>query len=588
MSKNALEELLNYANSVINGTILACEWERLACTRFINDLSKTNDASYTWTFDETRAQLIFDFFKLCYHIRGAYANTPILLQDWQLFDLGNIFGWVHKSTGKRRFKTAYIRIARGNTKSTLMSGVALFGMSADPLYRPGHQEDAIFEAMPEVQCCAVDRSQADRVWGDARAIALASPEIAKRLEVLKNTIKNKKRGGSFQKLSKDTKNKDSGAPCIIIVDEYHAHPTSIIKDTIASGKGKRAQCLEFIITTAGEDAENKPCKLEDDIVKKILKNEIEDDSYYGMIRELDADDDIHDEKNWVKSNPIFRTMDDYGIEIFEQMKKEHNLAFESKDPSKIRQWMIKRANLWQVSSEEKYFQQHHMDKWKALAISKKIFLEKTKGKECWVGVDLAKCIDLTAVAFIFRQDDTFYVTAHGFMPSNSATRHEQTDRVPYKTWAQQEWCTLTPGDVTDDKFIEQYIKTTAEKNGWTIQEICYDPWNARQFSNNMTNAGYTCVEVRQGALTLSEPIKRFRECVLQEKMFHDGNPLFTWCLSNAYEIVKENDNILLTKKNKDDSQRIDLLAAAIDAFTRAYVLPKNNVYETRGMFSLLD
>jgi len=588
MSNNVLDELLKYANNVINGNILACEWERLACIRFKNDLNKQNDSTFPFIFDETRAQLIFDFFKLCQQVRGPYTNHPILLQDWQRFDLGNIFGWVHKNTGRRRFKIVYIRIARGNAKSTLMSGIALFGMCADPLYKPNKPEEAIFESMPEVQCCAVDRSQADRVWGDAREIALQSPEIAKRLKVKEHTIKNIKRGGSFLKLSKETKNKDSGAPCIIIVDEYHAHPTSKIKDTIASGKGKRAQCLEFIITTAGDDAENKPCKKEDDIVKKILKNEIEDDSYYGMIRELDVDDDIHDSKNWVKSNPIFRTMDDYGTSVFDQMKTEHDLAFNTNDPSKIREWMIKRANLWQISSEEKYFQQHHMDKWKSLAIDKKDFLKQTKGKECWVGVDLAKCIDLTAVAFVFRQDDIFYVTAHGFMPSNTATRHEQTDRVPYKTWTQQDWCTLTPGDVTDDKFIEQHITKTAEQNGWKIQEVCYDPYNARQFSNNMTNAGYTCVEVRQGVLTLSEPIKRFRECVLQKKILHDGNPLFTWCLSNAYEIIKENDNVLLTKKNKDDSQRIDLLAATIDAFTRAFVLPKSNVYETRGMLSLLD
>jgi phage terminase large subunit-like protein len=57
--------------------------------------------------------------------------------------------------------------------------------------------------------------------------------------------------------------------------------------------------------------------------------------------------------------------------------------------------------------------------------------------------------------------------------------------------------------------------------------------------------------------------------VLQGRIVHDGSPLLTWCLSNAIEVRDNNGNIKLSKKHKDDSQRIDLAAAIINALVRA-------------------
>ena len=327
-------------------------------------------------------------------------------------------------------------------------------MTSDVLYRPGdHDKPELhrYEAKPEVVCGAVDKEQAKIVWEDAAEIAKGSPEISGVLRIQATKISHKKRGGELKKLSKDTKNKDGGAPCIIIIDEYHAHPTSLVKDITSSGKGKRSQCLEFIITTAGEDAENKPCKIEDDIVKKILAGEIEDETYFGVIREIDDDDDPHDESCWVKANPIFQKQTEYSKELLETVRGEHNLAFGSGDNSKIRQWMIKRVNRWQVDAENKYMS-GHMDKWKSLAVSREKFVELTRGRECYIGTDMSKRIDLTADGHVFPLEDGRYaVCAHGFMPENQATKHEHSDRVPYKSWASAGWVTLTPGDVTEDR-----------------------------------------------------------------------------------------------------------------------------------------
>lgn len=575
-----------YATDVVYGNIIACKFEKLACKRHLVDLERQGTEGFDFVFDESRADRIFAWFRICRHVRGCFAGQPIELDDWQKFDLGCIFGWVHKDTGKRRFKTAYIRVARGNAKSTLMSAIANYGMCADVLHPPGKPELARYEMKPEVVCGAVDKEQAKIVWEDAQAMAWGSPEILKRLDVKKTRITHKTRGGDIKKLSKDTKNKDGGAPCIIIIDEYHAHPTSLVKDVTSSGKGKRSQCLELIITTAGEDSENSPCKKEDNIGKSILEGVFPNDTYFISIREIDDGDDPHDETNWIKANPVFQNPNEYSEELLATIKDEHDLAFGSGDPSKIRQWMIKRVNRWQVGAENKYMS-GIMDRWKSLGIPRKEFLDLVRGRECWNGEDISKCVDLTAAAFVFALDDGRYaVCAHGFMPENTCKKHEHSDRVPYRKWHEDKWCTLTDGDVTDDKYIKNYIHEMEFDEGWRVKEICYDPHDARQFSNDMQEDGYVCVEIGQGATALSEPTKRFRELVLQDKIVHDGSPLLTWCVSNAVEVINSEGKIKLSKKHKDDSQRIDLIAAIINAFMRALLCEDEGcVYNTRGIYS---
>ncbi len=567
-----------YAADVVYGKINACKWEKLACKRHLNDLDRQGTDEFPFVFDESRADRIFQWFKICRHVRGPYAGQPIELEDWQKFDQGCLYGWVHKDTGARRFRKAYHKRARGNVKSTEVSGKCLYHMNADVIYPPGHPEQTRYEMSPEVECAAVDRQQAKRVWEDACSMAIASPDIAKRMDVKKTSVRHKSRGGFMRPLSKDTKNKDSGAPCYFDVDEYHAHPTSAIYDIGYSGFGKRAQSLLDVITTAGTDAENKPCKKEEDYAKKVLSDEsISDESFFVMIREIDDEDSPHDESCWPKASPILRKDTEYSRGLYQQIKAEHDTAYQSGDPAKIREFLIKRMDRWQSDSENKYMS-GCMDKWKALAVSREEFARLTRGLEGWNGMDLSKTTDLTADAFAaWLPDGRLAVSAHGFMPKERAIQHEHSDRVPYKYWADDGWCTLTDGAVTDYRFIKSYIQDCEFDRGWKFREFCFDPYNATHFIQDLVNEGYgedQMVEIRQGVQTLSEPTKKFRELILQGKVVHDGSPLLTWALSNAVEVTDNNGNIKLSKKHKDDSQRIDPAAAVINALVRALVNEK--------------
>lgn len=586
-----LHPVTDYAQQAVTHKIVVGNTERLACQRHLDDLARAGqlprgikskikrDPTFPWVFDEARANKIYKFFTYLRHVEGHFAGDPIELIPAHKFDLGCLFGWVHRTSRLRRFKKAYMQVARKNAKTTLLAGVANYMMVGDG------------EHSPRVYPAAVDREQARLLYDAAKTMAENSPDISKRLDIRDFKITHVTKGGKMAPLSKETKNKDGLNPSCAIIDEYHAHPTSEIYDVISSAKGQRAQPLIVIITTAGMDTES-PCRKEYEYCKDILTRKISGDQsserYFIMIREMDQDDDEHDPANWVKANPLRVLIP----ESMDELREQHDEAFNSGDPAKIRTFRVKNLNIW-LHGNEDTFMGEFISKWDALGVQRDEFWELVKGLPCNVGIDLSKKIDLTADAFVFAlSDGRVAITAHGFIPENSVSRHEKTDKIPYRDWAERGWLTITEGDVTDYSKVAEHIellesgiytdpellehiedleKYTSE-NGITVHEICYDPYNATHFANEMQEKGYEVVEIRQTMISLSEPTKLFRELVAEGKLVHDGSPLLKWCVGNAVQIVDTKENIMLSKKNASDTRRIDLLAAGISGLVRIQVL----------------
>ena len=568
-----------YAKQVVRGRLReqCCRYEILACQRHLDDLKRQGTEEFPYVFDTTRADRIIRWFGQCIQVRGVEQREPIQLQPWQVFDLGCTYGWVHRDTGARRFKRTYNKRARGNFKSTEKSGQALYHMCGDAIYPPYRPELAKFEQEPEVECAAVDRSQAMRVFGDAKKIALASPNIAKRLLVPRsNPIVHRTRGGFMQALSKETKNKDSGAPSYFVVDEYHAHPNSEIYDLGKSSFGKRVQSLLDVITTAGDDAGSKPCYTEELYAKRVLEDpSVTDESYFVMIRELDEGDNPHDERLWAKANPCLRYPNEYSAILLDEIRDEHNAAYAANDPSKIRNFLTRRMCLWQVGSVNHYLDEACMQKARVSMLPPGQFAALTDGRACHCGFDLGKRNDLSGAAAVFDlPDGRIAVKMHGFMPENGAQRHEHTDRVPYLAWARGGYCTLTPGDVTDNSYVYNWICAGEREHRWEVAEVDYDGHNATDLAIRMNedrNREDWCVEVSQTCAGQNLAVKTFRELLLQGRVVMEESPLVLWCLQNAIEIQNNYGDLKLSKRHKDDTERIDPVAAMMNALARVLV-----------------
>ena len=305
-----------------------------------------------------------------------------------------------------------------------------------------------------------------------------------------------------------------------------------------------------------------------------------------MVNELDRDqegnliDDVKDEECWVKANPIAATYPEGLANI------RSKLASALESPEKMESFLTKNMNLWVNQSAMSYMD---MAKWKERGAITKIPVD-LYGRSAYVGIDLSKRIDLTAAGIIVPIDVVgtvkYVVRAHGFIPEDTVAVHEKTDKVPYRAWAKAGYLTITPGDVVDYRFIESWIHETTDDLGVIVKELCYDPYNATHFAQDFDAQGITTVEVRQGMRTLSEPTKAFREEAYRGNILHEPNPLLDWAVSNAVTKRDHNENIILDKEKS--TNRIDPIAAVINAFSRARVTAEEDMsdYVLSDDFSL--
>ncbi|QKE72665.1 terminase large subunit [Arthrobacter citreus] len=560
---NLLERITNYAQDIVEGKILACKKHIAACERFLSDVQQIADDEFEFYFDADELFRFYKWSKMFKHSKGVLANQRIELTDFQLFVVANIFCWKHKVTNLRRFRKVYIQLARKNAKSQLLALITSYICF-------------LSEEQEECYIAGWGREQSSLVYNEVLGQIEAVDLLKGKFNNSYGRIKHEKRGSIIKPLSKESRKTGDGTnPSLAVIDEFHAHETPEIYDVLISGMVARKSPLIVIITTAGFNL-SSPCYTEYQYVSSILDSEspIKNDQYFVMICELDKDDDIKDERNWIKANPIVATYEE-GINF---ISSELQTALDV--PEKMRNFLTKNMNIWVDQKDNGYLD---MSKWNLCG--KKISLEELSGMKCIVGVDLSAKIDLTSIGFIIVKDGLYYVFSHSFMPEDTLKAKMRSDKVPYDLWVKQGWITTTPGAVVDYAFIRVYIKRMEKEYGINASEICADPWNATQFMQDMESDGYTMVEIRQGIATLGAPTKHFREEVYKGNVIHDNNPVLTWAINNAVTRQDANENIMLDKSKATD--RIDPIASVMNAHVRAMLnINFESVYESRGFLVL--
>ena len=125
-----VDELIKYSEDVISGEMISCQKHKWACQRFLNDLKKQGTKDFPWIFDEYKAVDFLDWMGFFKHTKGPLAGTLKIPEPIEKFIFGQIYGWIHKDTGFRRFRKAYWQVARKNAKSQDQAILGLYEMSA--------------------------------------------------------------------------------------------------------------------------------------------------------------------------------------------------------------------------------------------------------------------------------------------------------------------------------------------------------------------------------------------------------------------------------------------------------------------------
>jgi len=173
-SKNFVGIAKKYAKDIVGKKIASCKWTILACERFLEDLKKQK-TKWPYKLSEKQAGKFCRAIELMPHIKGReWVGKKIVLEPWQCFLVVNVFGWVHKKTGLRRFRTSLIEVPRKNAKSTISSTIGICMLAIDG--EPG----------AECYSAATTRDQARIVFEDAQNMVRRMPEFRKKFGVQVN------------------------------------------------------------------------------------------------------------------------------------------------------------------------------------------------------------------------------------------------------------------------------------------------------------------------------------------------------------------------------------------------------------------
>ena len=101
-----------YISDISTGKIPACKKVKLAVKRHIDDIKQAEEGTFPFYFDHKKAQTAILFFTQLTHTKGKLAGTNLIPEPWQQFIIASIYGWRRVDNGLRRFRRAYIQIAR--------------------------------------------------------------------------------------------------------------------------------------------------------------------------------------------------------------------------------------------------------------------------------------------------------------------------------------------------------------------------------------------------------------------------------------------------------------------------------------------
>ena len=549
-----------YAQDIVKGKINACTFVRQACERYLQDRKTASNKGLR--FNKKQAQDVLDFFSFCVHIKGELARQPIELSPWQIFIVINLFGWVWKKTGLRRFKSGYIEVARKNGKSTFAAPIGLYMTAFDD------------EGGAEVYSAATTRDQAKIVFDVARHMVLRS-ELKKHLTAHKFSVFDETSASSFQPLASDADSLEGKNTHCGIIDELHAHKTRDVYDVLELSCGARSQPLLLTITTAGSD-KTGICYEVRNYVAKILEGVIEDDTMFGMIYTLDEPKQWTNPDCWIQANPNL----DVSVKQ-EDMTRLCQKAVQT--PDAANQFKTKRLNLW-CDAESAYF---NMEKWyEAPAAADHEALRKLP---CFIGLDLASKLDIAAKVCLFADTDrTYHVTCEFWLPEAviDQTKSGKARHLMhmYQSWADKGLITLTSGNIIDYRQIRADI--LADAAYFAVEEIAFDPWGATQLAIQLQDEdGLPMVEVAQTVKNMSEAMKEVEALIIDGRLRLPDHPVLNWMASNVTAKPDRNDNIFPRKDHPES--KIDGMVALIIAMLRAMLQrDDSSVYDDDDMVIL--
>jgi phage terminase large subunit-like protein len=440
-------------------------------------------------------------------LKGFRAGEPLQFTAWQKWLLKSLYE--RNADGRLRYRRALIGLPRKQGKSLMGSAIAVYSMIAG---EPG----------AEVYAVAGDRQQARIIFNEAKQQIQNSPMLMQIAKVYRDAIEIPTFGSVFRVLSSEFRSQAGLNPSTVLFDELWNQKDNELFDQMTLGSGARLEPLTVAITTAGYDLDSLAGRLYN-YGKSCAANEVDDEAFGFWWWEAQADCDLNDRKQWIKSNP----------NIPEGLMDPEDIAIAVKQTSEsaVRRW---RLNQW-VRTQESWLP---AGAWEQCVSDRELDTELP----VWVGIDMALKHDSIAVVVAQPQDDVVVVRSKIWFPKDEGV------------------------DVAE---VEAHLREL--HNTYQVKEFAFDPAYFQRSAEVLADDGLPMVEFPQTGARMIPACGQTYELIVNKKIAHDGSPTFTDQVLSAAQRMTDNGWRLSKGKSKRKIDACIALVIAVDRATRIQI-----------------
>jgi phage terminase large subunit-like protein len=459
--------------------------------------------------------------EICVHTKDRWARRPFILAAWQRDDIVRpLFGEVRWDDEAqcyvRRFRIAWIEIARKNGKSELLAFVALYMLCGDGV------ESA------EIYGCARDTEQAKLVFNVAARMVALSPVLSRRLRVVEHSARiiDEKTNSVYVVVPADALGNLGSNPSCVIFDEVLTQPNGDSWTAMRTGMGTRLEPLLIAATTAGNDPTSF-AKSEHDECVKIADDPSRAPHRFVYLRNLPEDADPWDEANWFFSNPA--------LGDFLSLAALREEALEARnDPARENAFRQYRLNQW-VSQSSRWMPMHLYTACTGTTDTPPTrLLELHAGRPVWGGLDLASKMDMTAWCLIVPNGIDGHPSAlwRFWLPESAVKVLDERNDNKFTRWVEQGWITVTDGEVIDYDVIENDI--TADTGRLRVADVSYDEWSGEPVRQRLERrTGVPMYPVAQTYKGMTHGMTELMALTKSRGWSHHGNPVAEFCFDSV-------------------------------------------------------
>lgn len=493
------------------------------------------------------------FLRKLRHPKSSLPGRPFQLDPWQEAVIRRIYG-PRDDMGRRIVRRVVLVVPRGNRKTSLAAALTLLHLIG-PERQPGQT----------IVSAASAHEQALELFGEAAMIINNDPRLRRNLQVREYVSRISytgpqpdAMGSRYIAVAADGNALHGKTPNLVLMDELHAwagNKGRLQYEALDSALVKVPGTLSVILTTSGRGQENLAWKAVEYAIR-VQRGQIDDPATLPVIFMAEPEDDWQDEGLWRAVNPGMEYgYPDLGAFRDKAKKAEHS-------PFERDSFLQFNLNRWLDNSTSPFVEMHVYDegRWE-------VDLEDLEMSQapCWIGVDLSKNDDLTAVVACWPTDDGYQVFPWFFCPEDTLRARGERHGVDYVSWAEDGYIRPTPGNTVDLRAVEAHIRELCAT--YNVQEVAFDPAFGRVMLADLAEDGLPAVEMRQGWVTMGPAVKELERVILSGQFRHGGNPVLRWNFENV-QVETDKAGVRMFHKGRSGN-KIDGAVACAMAVGRA-------------------